>query len=101
MTANAPSSLATVTLSPCQCLGEAVDADDGRPALAEGLGLVGEIAEAGGNYDKARREKGVELIEMGNLFFVIIVRVAEDEAVAAGESDVLCATYDSREEGGW
>jgi hypothetical protein len=78
--------------------GQAVDADDGCAGLPVGLGLCGEVAEVGGDNEETGRQIGAEFVEVHQFFGVVIVRIAEHQAITVGESHIFGSADGGREE---
>lgn len=77
--------------------GQPVDTDDRGATLLIGLCLTSEVAEVGGDDDQSRRKISAELVEVDQLFGVVVIGVAEDKAVAVGEGGIFSAADDGGE----
>ena len=78
--------------------GQAVDTDDGGSCFAVRLCLFREVAGVGRNDEQARGQERSKFVEVAQLFGMIVVGIAEDEAVTVGKGNVFRAAYEGREE---
>jgi len=79
-------------------LRQAIDADNRAPGLPVRLCLLCQVAEVRGNDDKTSRQIGPQLVQMRDLFRMIVVRIAQNQAIPTRKGDVFGAPHYGRKE---